>query len=259
MNGKTERHIFEQIGKKGALLFGVIDPLDYKDMKSAVETAVNLDKGGADLILIGGSTGVQGEMLDAITRKIKELVSVPVVLFPGNIGTVTKYADAIYFMSMLNSRNPYWISGAQMLAGPTMRMMGLEALSTAYVVVEPGGTVGYVGDANKLPRDKAKIAAAYALGAQYMGFHFFITDVGSASKEGPVPVDMVRAVAGSIDKGRMKYVVAGGIRTPEQARAIVAAGADIVQVGTAFEEKNAVENVRKMVSAVREGVKLRKQ
>ncbi|MDO8553953.1 MAG: geranylgeranylglyceryl/heptaprenylglyceryl phosphate synthase [Candidatus Micrarchaeota archaeon] len=254
--GKIENYILDGIERYGGLLFAVIDPMDYKSLDDAVKTAKNANEGGADVILIGGSTGVQGEILDTVTRTIKESVNVPVVLFPGNIGTVTKYADAVYFMSLLNSNNPYWISKAQMLAAPTVKQMGIEALPTGYMVVEPGGTVGYVGEANLLPRDKPKLAAAMALGAQYMGFRFIITDAGSNPKEGHIPLEMVATVSKFID---VPYIVAGGVRTPEQAGSIITAGADAVQVGTAFEHDNAVEKVKQMVAAVRQGAKARKK
>jgi phosphoglycerol geranylgeranyltransferase len=255
MEGKVERYIHEGLAIKKGLLFALIDPLDYKSLEDAVKTAKNADEGGADIILIGGSTGVQGSVLDTVAKEIKSAVSSPVVLFPGNIGTLTKYADAVYFMSMLNSRNPYWISGAQMLAAPMVKHYEIEPLPVAYCVVEPGGTVGWVGDAKKIPRNKPKLAAAFGMAAQYMGFRFFITDAGSNPAEGHIPLDMVSAVKSSIS---IPYIAAGGIRTPDEAKSVIKAGADIIQVGTAFEEESSVEKIKDMVKAVREGAKDRK-
>lgn len=252
--GKIEKRILDELERKKGLLFAVIDPMDYKDLDAAVKTAKNADEGGADAILVGGSTGVQGELLDTVTMRIKESVGIPVILFPGNIGTVTKYADAVYFMSMLNSRNTYWITEAQMLAAPTVKQYGIEPLPVGYMVVEPGGTVGWVGEANLIPRDKPKIAAAMALGAQYMGFRFIITDTGSNPPVGHVPPEMVKAVSSVLD---VPYIVAGGIRTPEEAKNVLKSGADIIQVGTAFEGGGGTQKVRDMVNAVREGAKTR--
>ncbi|MEW6748414.1 MAG: geranylgeranylglyceryl/heptaprenylglyceryl phosphate synthase [Candidatus Micrarchaeota archaeon] len=252
MEGKIERYIHEELASKKGLLFALIDPMDYKSPKDAVKTAKNADEGGADIILIGGSTGVQGETLDVVAKEIKENVSRPVVLFPGNIGTITKYADAVYFMSMLNSRNTYWISEAQMLAAPVVKYSGIEPLPVAYVVVEPGGTVGWVGDAKRIPRNKPKIAAAFGMAAECMGFRFFITDAGSNPESGHIPLDMVKAVRSSIS---IPYIAAGGIRTPAQAKDVIKAGADIIQVGTAFEKESSVSKIKDMVKAVREGAK----
>ncbi len=55
-------------------------------------------------------------------------MKIPVILFPGNIGTLSRFADAVLFMTLLNSRNPYWISQAQMLAAPLVKQFDLEAL-----------------------------------------------------------------------------------------------------------------------------------
>jgi phosphoglycerol geranylgeranyltransferase len=252
--GKIEKYILDELQKKKGLLFALIDPLDYKTPDDAVTTAKNADEAGADVILIGGSMGVEGEPLDIVAKRIKESVSKPVVLFPGNVGTLTKYADAVYFMSLLNSRNTYWHSEAQMLAAPTVKRYGIEPLPAAYLVVEPGGTVGWVGDAKKVPRDKPAVAAAYGMAAEFMGFRFFITDAGSNPADGHIPLEMVRAVRASIT---IPYIVAGGIRTPEQAKNVIMSGADIVQVGTAFEKEGSTEKIKAMVDAVREGGFLR--
>ena len=125
----VKKYINTEIEKKGSLFFALIDPLDYKSTEDAVKTAKQADEADADVILVGGSTGVQGVILDEVTKRIKENVSKPVVLFPGNIGTLTRYADAVYFMSMLNSRNTYWISEAQMLAAPVVKKYGIEPLA----------------------------------------------------------------------------------------------------------------------------------
>jgi phosphoglycerol geranylgeranyltransferase len=247
--GKVERYINDGIERDGALLFVLIDPLDYPSLDKAAETAGEACDAGADIILIGGSIGVQGGILDETTRKVKERVNVPVVLFPGNIGTLTKFADAVYFMQLLNSRNPYWISQAQALAAPIVKQLGIEAFPVGYIVVEPGGTVGWVGDANKVPRGKPNIAASLALAGEYGGNRFIVTDVGSASELGPVPLEMVRAVRKAIS---VPYIVAGGIKTKQQAEEIIKAGADAIHVGTAAQDaRNVGKTIKGFVKAVK--------
>ena len=244
--GKIYDYIIDRL-EKHKLIFSVLDPLDYKSMEHAVETAKNAENGGVDAILVGGSTEVQGELLDEVVKEIKKEVSIPIILFPGNIGTITKYADAIYFMSLLNSKNPYWITRAQMLAAPVVKRAGIETLPTGYIVVEPGGTVGWVGEAELMPRNRPKLTAALAMAGELMGFKFILTDAGSNPYK-HIPLEIVSAVRKAID---IPYIVAGGIKTPEEAKAIVKAGADIIQVGTAFERSNAVEKIKSFVKAVR--------
>lgn len=247
---KVSRYISDVLARDGAMLFVLIDPCDHASEEKAAKTAHEACDGGADVILVGGSIGAQGSLLDDTTRMIKDRVNVPVVLFPGNIATLTHHADALYFMSLLNSRNPYWISQAQTLAAPIVKRMGIEALPVGYIVVEPGGTVGWVGDVNMVPRDKPNIAASLALAGEFMGSKYIITDVGSASRIGPVPKEMVAAVSKSIS---VPYIIAGGIRTTKQAAELIAAGGDILQVGTAVENKH---NVKTIVGSLSKAIKL---
>ncbi|MCL5680344.1 MAG: geranylgeranylglyceryl/heptaprenylglyceryl phosphate synthase [Candidatus Marsarchaeota archaeon] len=243
--GKVEKYIDEILESKGAMLFSLIDPVDYKSWDDVVSTAKAVDKGGADVLLIGGSSGVQGSMLDEVTKAIKESISIPIVLFPGNVATITKYADAIYFQSLLNSRNSYWHAQVQMLGAPVIKMAGIEPLPVGYILVSPGGTAGWVGDANLVPREKPKIAAALALTGQYLGNRLIVTDTGSNPRlqgEGPIPPNMIKAVKSTID---VPYIVGGGIISEKELRLAYKSGADVVQIGTAFEDHHNMSLVLK--------------
>ncbi|MDE1762214.1 MAG: geranylgeranylglyceryl/heptaprenylglyceryl phosphate synthase [Candidatus Micrarchaeota archaeon] len=235
--GKTESYINKRLEEKGALLFMLIDPVDYSSPDAAAKAGIESAQSGADLVLIGGSIGAQGELLDEVSKRIKEESNgVPVVLFPGNIATITRYADAVYFMSLLNARNPYWITQAQMLAAPLIRHLNIEPLPVGYIVVEPGGTVGWVGDVNLIPREKPKIAAALANAGEFLGNRFIVTDAGSnpqLQNLGPIPSPIISAVKKAIT---VPYIVGGGIKTPEQQREVYKAGADIVQIGAVLED-----------------------
>jgi len=239
--GRVELYIREKIKKEGAILSVLIDPCDYSSPKKAVETALSAVLAGADLITVGGSVGAQGKLLDEVLKGIKKKVKTPLILFPGNIATISPFADAIFFMSLLNSRNPYWISGAQTLSAPLIKQLKIEPLPTGYILVEPGGTAGWIGDANLVPRNKPKIAAALALAGQFSGKRIIFTDAGSAAFA-PVPTEMVATVRKMIE---IPYLVGGGIRTPLQAKKIVEAGADWIQIGTAVEKTG---DVKKLIS-----------
>jgi len=235
--GKVETYINKRLAEKGSLLFMLIDPVDYKSPAAATNAGIQSVEAGADLILIGGSIGAQGELLDEVSKGIKDKSNgIPVVLFPGNIATLTKYADAVYFMSLLNARNPYWITQAQMLAAPLIKHLGIEPLPVGYIVVEPGGTVGWVGDVNMIPREKPKIAAALANAGEFLGNRFIVTDAGSnpqLQNLGPIPSPIISAVKKAIT---VPYIVGGGIKTPDQLREVYKAGADVAQIGAVLED-----------------------
>lgn len=262
MNKKVESYIHDTIESKGAMLFSLMDPVDYRSERDAIETAKAVTKGGSDILLLGGSSGVQGTMLDEVTSQIKEAIDVPLVLFPGNVATITKHADAIYFMSLLNSRNPYWHAQAQMLVAPLIRQLGIEPLPVGYILIEPGGTAGWVGDANMVPQGKPKIAAALALTGQYLGSRLIVTDTGSNPRiqgQGPIPAEMIRAVREAID---VPYIVGGGIISEQELRTAYRSGADAVQIGTAFEDGASSSAYKKALLfsriAKEEGVRKRK-
>jgi phosphoglycerol geranylgeranyltransferase len=233
--GKVEKYVYEVLSTKGAMLFTLIDPIDYKSEEEAIQTATVASENGADAILVGGSVGVQGEELDSILKKIKEQIDVPLILFPGNIGTVSRFADAMYFMILLNSRNPYWISMAQALAAPVVKRLGVEPIPVGYILVFPGGSAGWVGDANLLPRERPKLAAALALGGEFLGNRFILLDTGSGPKDfgyGHIPNQVIKAVKQSIS---VPLIVGGGITTREELKEVLENGADIVQIGTAIQ------------------------
>ena len=147
----------------------LIDPDPQKQApKDAARIAVLAEKAGSNGIMVGGSTAFG--IIDETLQLIKEQVKIPVILFPGNVSGLSRFADAVFFMSLLNSRNTYWITEVQTLGARYIKEFNLEPISMAYLIVAPGGTAGFVGDARLIPRNKPEIALGYALAAQYMGF-----------------------------------------------------------------------------------------
>ena len=193
--GKVEKLIRETAEKDGIVFFGLIDPKEKAE--EGVKFAKAFYEGGADIILLGGSLGVGQAALDELASRVKEEVSIPLMLFPGNINGVTKHADALYFMSLLNSESPYWITGAQTLAAPEIARMGIEAIPTSFIIVEPGETVGFVGQARPILRHKPEIAAAFALAGKLLGQRVTILECGSGAP-GPAPPEMFRAVKAAV-------------------------------------------------------------
>ena len=218
-------------------------PQDAADMSSEAAAA------GTDAIMIGGSTGVTQEKVDATILAIKKAVRIPVILFPANAGNLSPHADAVYFMSLLNSRDPRLIIGEQRIAAPIVRAWELETIPMAYLVIEPGMRAGEVGHADLISRKNSIVAVQYALAAQMLGMKLVYLEAGSGAPQ-PVPDHLIRAVREAIDIG---IVVGGGIRTPEAARAATRAGADIVVTGTIVEVAREGNMLRAIIAAVKAG------
>ncbi len=252
MIGKVEKYYHEKIESEGSMLFSLVDPDKFSFDKGA-KLAKACYENGADAILVGGSIGAQGEVLDETVKQIKESVSVPVVLFPGNISGISGKADAIYFMQLLNSRDIYWLSTAAIQGAPVIKRLGLEAIPTTYLVFEPGRLVGWIGNVNLIPEDRPDIAAACALAGRFSGSRVLIAERGSGAAE-----PLSAAVIGALSKACGEEVFlfdAGGVRTAEQASAIITAGADGIQVGTVFEEGDVALKTKTLAKAVKEAGK----
>jgi len=228
--------------KKEKLHFTLIDP-DSEIAKNS-EALKSLKDINTDAVLIGGSTQVRGEELDSLIKSIKKFTTVPVIIFPGGVGGISRYADAIFFMSLLNSRNPYFITKAQALGAFQVKLSRLETLPMGYLIVEPGETAGFIGEADLLLRRKPKIAAAYALAAQFMGMRFVYLEAGSGASE-PVPLKMINYVKKAVD---IPVIVGGGIRDEKKA-AEISKTADIIVTGTIAEEN--FEKLSEIVKAVK--------
>src|SRR5207249_5258989 len=123
--------------KKGPLHMTLLDP-DKQAPADAAALSSEAAAAGTDAIMIGGSTGLTQNKVDATVLAIKEAAKVPVILFPASAANLSPHADALYFMSLLNSRDPRLIIGEQRLAAPVVRAWGLETIPMAYLVIEPG-------------------------------------------------------------------------------------------------------------------------
>ncbi|MEM2907206.1 MAG: geranylgeranylglyceryl/heptaprenylglyceryl phosphate synthase [Candidatus Odinarchaeota archaeon] len=244
-------YITEKIRKEKALHFSLIDPDPLtQDYEEAGRIAKLAYEAGTDAIMVGGSTALD---IDMAVKIIKENVKIPVILFPGSVAGISKHADAIFFMSLLNSMNPYMILGAQAIAAPLIKKIKIEPISMAYIVVEPGATAGYMGYAHLIPRAKPKIAAAYAMAAELIGYKLIYLEAGSGAEK-CLPVELISAVSHSV---HIPVIVGGGISTVEDAKRTVAAGASIIVQGT-FVEKTVLKDggaaLREIIKAVKSRV-----
>lgn len=213
-------------------LWVLIDP-DKAPIDNLVEVARSAEDQGAGATLIGGSFLVI-DSFDEVVRSIKSATSLPVVIFPGGHQQLSPHADGILFMSLLSGRNPQYLIGEQVRAAPLVRKMGLEAVPTAYLLIESGGMTSaqFVSNTHPIPRDKPMLVAAHAMAAELFGMKAVYLEAGSGAVS-PVPSEVIAAVRKSIG---IPIIAGGGITTPEQVVEAAKAGARAVVVGTAIEQ-----------------------
>ena len=246
MVGRIEKYLLEKIEAEGSIHITLIDPEEVTT-RQATKIAENSKDSGTAAIMIGGSTFVSQTHLDETLQSIRKAVKIPTILFPNNITSISRYADAIWFMSLLNSVDPYFLVGAQILGAPLVKKFGLEPLSMGYIIVGEGGTAGIVGKAIPVPYNKPELAAAHALAGQYLGMHFIYLEGGSGA-EHPVPPEMIRTVKSLVNA---TLVVGGGIKTREQALTAASAGADIIVTGNVVETNGSERRVSEIINGIR--------
>ena len=243
--GRVEEYLYERL-ERGPVHLTLIDP-----DKSPGEHAARIARGavelGSDVILLGGSTGISLEVMGAAADAIKREVEAPVVIFPEGATSLTSKADAVLFMSLLNSRNLDLVIRTHARAAPVVRKMGLEAIPLGYLVIAPGMRVGEVGQVDAVPRDDLDAAAGWALAAELLGMRFVYLEAGSGAPS-PVPAPMVRAVRSAVS---VPLLVGGGIRTGPEARALLDAGAQLLVTGTVTEEEGLGAGFRAILEEVR--------
>lgn len=246
MTMKTFQSLLDVKAKKGAGYLILIDPdkIESATLPGFVRDAT---AAGADGFLIGGSLLLSNEV-DKILQLIKSSTTRPVIIFPGSLFQVSPFADAILFLLLISGRNPDHLIGNQVIASPIIKRMGLEAISTGYMLIEAGKTTSaeYMSNTRPIPHNKADIAVAHALAAEYIGMKMLYLDAGSGA-DFPVPNEMIQKIATYCS---LPIMIGGGIRTPDVAREKVKAGASFIVTGTINEQNSDHVLIREFAEAV---------
>ncbi len=242
---KVESFLKSELKKKNALLFVLIDS-EVSHLEASSKLAKDVEKIGASAILVGGSSATDQIEMAQVVKGIKRGIKIPIILFPGNVTGVVPDADAILFSSLMNSENPYFITQAQALGAPSVLKFGLEPLPTAYLVIGEGTSAWFVGAARGIPFEKPKIAAAYALAAQFLGMRFVYLEAGSGAKTNVTP-EMIQTVRRTFNGF---LIVGGGIKDVKTAQSMVKAGADALVIGTFLEKGGSIKKLEEITKAI---------
>ncbi|MDQ6755674.1 MAG: geranylgeranylglyceryl/heptaprenylglyceryl phosphate synthase [Bacteroidota bacterium] len=229
-------------GKKSFAILIDPDKVNDKKMQSLIDLAVAAK---VDYFLVGGSL-VISNYLDECVQFIKRSCNIPVVLFPGSPSQVSKYADALLYLSLISGRNPELLIGQHVVSAPYVKQSGLEIMSTGYIVIDGGAptTVSYISNATPLPADKDEIAMCTAMAGEMLGMKIIYMDSGSGAKR-PITESMIEKVSQSIS---VPLIIGGGITEPEKAYLNCKAGADVIVVGNAIEKDESL--ILEMAAAV---------
>jgi len=221
--------------RKRKLVAQLIDP-DRAGEDALVTAARYASDAGVDLFLAGGS--LTGVPVAGVIRRLKQLSSIPVVLFPGNLTQLTTEADAIFLLSLISGRNPELLIGNHVIAAPVLKDIRDRVIPVGYMLIACGGgtSVEYMSQTLPVPSGKNDIAVATAIAGEMLGMKAIYLEGGSGAAR-PVDPSMIRAVR---DEITIPLIVGGGLDTAEKVEEAFAAGADMVVTGNGCEENPAL-------------------
>jgi phosphoglycerol geranylgeranyltransferase len=231
--------------EKGQKSFAVLidpDKVTADKMDELIALAVEAK---VDYLFIGGSLVISNH-LDEVVQQAKRGCDIPVILFPGSPSQVSRYADALLYLSLISGRNPELLIGQHVISAPFVKQSGLEIMSTGYMVIDGGAptTVSYISNATPIPADKNEIAMCTAMAGEMLGMKLIYMDAGSGARR-PITEAMIEKVAKVIEA---PLVVGGGITDPEKAYRNCKAGADVIVIGNAIEKDASL--IKEMSAAI---------
>jgi len=184
-------------------------------------------------IFVGGSIVAENET-DTLVKEIKKYAKLPVVLFPGDVTQITDKANALLFLSLISGKNADYLIGKHIKAVSKLKDMDLEVIPTGYILIESGKetAVEQVTQTKPLSRNNIKIIIDTAKAGELLGMKLMYLEAGSGAKL-PLTKEIVSSVREELN---IPLIVGGGIRTKTQLEALHDSGADMVVIGTAFED-----------------------
>ncbi len=231
------QNILTSISKGEKLLAVLIDPdkipKDISDFIQKVNNSIITH------IFVGGST-VDDLATEILVSEIKKFTNLPVVLFPGDVTQITNKADALLFLSLISGRNPKYLIEKHIEAVSVLKHTNLEVIPTGYILIENGKetAVQKVTQTKPLSPNNVQYVVDTALAGELLGMKLIYLEAGSGAKI-PVAIDMISEVKNELT---IPLIVGGGIKTKEQLDAAYNSGANMVVIGTAFEEDESFFN-----------------
>ena len=228
-------NLYQQIiqsKKNGRKLLAILLDPDKIELQNLGSLLQKINWSPATHIFVGGSV-VQSVILEDLIVQLKEKTNLPVVLFPGDPSQISSQADAILFLSLLSGRNPDYLIEYQVQAAPILKKTNLEVISTGYILIESGNetAVARVSNTKPLARNNLDLALATAQAGEMLGNKLIYLEAGSGAKMA-VPLEMIQLIAQNI---KIPVIVGGGIVNLQGIQKAYEAGADLVVIGTAFE------------------------
>ncbi|WDF60327.1 geranylgeranylglyceryl/heptaprenylglyceryl phosphate synthase [Flavobacterium sp. KACC 22758] len=218
--------------KNGQKLLAILLDPDKIVWENLDHLLLKINQSPATHIFVGGSI-VESTIIEDLIAQLKQKTKLPVVIFPGDPSQISPKADAILFLSLLSGRNPDYLIEYQVQAAPILKKTNLEVISTGYILIESGNetAVARVSKTEPLNRENFDLALATAQAGEMLGSKLIYLEAGSGAKKS-VPLEMISVISQNVE---IPIIVGGGIVDLHGIKKAYNAGADLVVIGTAFE------------------------
>ncbi len=235
---KIYQNILDAIASKRKLLAVLIDP-DKMDIEKVSDFMAKVNTSIVTHIFVGGSV-VEENDTAILVSKIKKLTTLPVIVFPGDVSQITEQADAILFLSLISGRQSEYLIGKHVKAVSKLRQIDLEVIPTGYILIENGKqtAVERVTGTQPMSRNNIPLVVDTALAGEFLGKKLIYLEAGSGATH-PIDDIMISEVKKAI---QIPLIVGGGIRSKAQLQTAYNSGADIIVIGTAFEDDESFFN-----------------
>ena len=213
------------------LLAILLDPdkIVWENIDALLE---KINQSPATHIFVGGSL-VLTQKIDDLIIKLKQNCNLPVILFPGNPSQISSHADGILFLSLISGRNPDYLIEHQVNAVPFLKQTKLEIIPTSYILIDGGNetAVSRVSKTKPLARTNLEYILQTAQAGEMLGHKLIYLEAGSGA-DYAISKKVIKLVSENI---AIPLIVGGGITDFREIQKAHNAGANLVVIGTAFE------------------------
>lgn len=212
----------------------LIDP-DKIELTAIQSLSKKIINSPATHIFVGGSI-VEKDIIDELVTELKNYISLPILIFPGHPSQISNNADGLLFLSLLSGRNPEYLIEHHINSIEILEGSKLEIIPTGYILID-GGTetaVQRVSQTQPIERNNIDLAYKTAKAGEYLGKKLIYLEAGSGAEKS-VPLEMIKEISQNLN---IPLIVGGGISTKHEIEEVFNAGADLVVIGTAFENNS---------------------
>jgi len=174
---EVSKYISEILERGRIVHITLIDPEKQRPLQT-VKLAKIAESENTDLIMVGGSSHLYSNIIAETIKKVKENINLPIVQIIRDGSEIEESVDCVVLPVVMNSVDPHFCLGLSISASRLLKNLRIEAIPIGYIIVNPGGTAGWVTKSQLIPRNKTSIAIDCAVAAETIGLKYVYLEAG---------------------------------------------------------------------------------